>query len=140
MNDAISELTRPSPAVNAVSAGVRRVLVAEDHADIRLMMKFMLKTKGHIVIEASNGREAVELAGSDHPDLILMDLSMPILDGFEATRELKSLEATRDIPIVAVSAHCNEPEGCRRALEAGCDECVSKPVEWSSIEMILANH
>jgi CheY-like chemotaxis protein len=133
-------LTLPSPTIKAVSAGARRVLVAEDHEDIRLMMKFMLKTKGHIVLEASNGREAVELADSCSPDLILMDLSMPVLDGFEATREIKSHEATRHIPIVAVSAHCNEPEGCRRALEAGCADCVCKPVEWSSIEMILASH
>lgn len=140
MNDAIADLTLPSSPVKSASESARRVLVAEDHADIRLMMKFMLKTKGHIVLEASNGREAVELAGSSFPDLILMDLSMPVLDGFEATRQIKSLEATRHIPIVAVSAHCNEPEGCRRALEAGCTDCVCKPVEWSSIESILSRH
>lgn len=140
MSNATSDLPLPSAVAKASSVTARRVLVAEDHADIRLMMKFMLKTKGHIVLEASNGREAVELAGSDLPDIILMDLSMPVLDGFEATRQIKSLSATSHIPIVAVSAHCNEPEGCRLALEAGCSDCVCKPVEWSSIESILSRH
>jgi CheY-like chemotaxis protein len=140
MRNATSDLPLPAPLEKDVAAGTRRVLVAEDHADIRLMMKFMLKTKGHVVLEASNGREAVEMAGSSYPDLILMDLSMPVLDGFEATRQIKALEATRHIPVVAVSAHCNEPDGCRKAIEAGCSDCVSKPVEWSLIDLILSRH
>lgn len=113
------------------------ILIVEDSDDIRHMMKFMLEMKGHRVAEAANGREALERAGEEHPRLILMDLSMPVMDGWEATRRLREIEQTRDVPIVGLSAHC---QGERRelAIRAGCDDCIPKPVDGDVIDSILS--
>ena len=76
-----------------------KVLIAEDNESIRCLMKILLEEKGCEVLEASNGKEAIELAPEHRPDLILMDLSMPVLDGFEAARRLRQIPATTRIPI-----------------------------------------
>jgi two-component system cell cycle response regulator DivK len=94
------------------------ILVVEDSDDIRHMMKFMLEMKGLRMVEAVNGREAIERALGESPQLILMDLSMPVMDGWEATRKLRQYEPTREVPIVAISAHCRE-EQREQALRAG---------------------
>ena len=110
------------------------ILVVEDSEDIRLLMKLMLEMKGHRVVEATNGREALERAGEEHPRLILMDLSMPVMDGWEATRRLRLMEQTRSVPIVGVTAHCRD-EGRELALRAGCDDCIPKPLDEGLLEL-----
>jgi two-component system cell cycle response regulator DivK len=112
------------------------VLLVEDSEDIRFLMKFILEAKGCRVVEAENGQQAVELAPQVKPDLILMDLSMPVLDGWEATRQLREIPGIQDTPIVGLSAHC-EDRWREDALEAGCDECIQKPIEPEVLEEIL---
>jgi CheY-like chemotaxis protein len=113
------------------------ILVAEDFDDTRQMMKLLLEMRGHSVIEAANGQEAVEIATSQRPDLILMDLNMPVLDGISATRLLHERPETAGVPVVAVTAHCGDPVWRERALAAGCVECVDKPVDFDKLERLL---
>lgn len=113
------------------------ILVAEDFDDTRLMMKLLLEMRGHRVVEAANGQEAVEIATRERPDLILMDLNMPVLDGIAATRLLRDRPETAGVPIVAVTAHCGDPEWRDRALEAGCVACVGKPVDFEKLERLI---
>ena len=84
------------------------IIVVDDCADIREMLRFMLERRGYLVLEAENGQAAVELAKQECPDLILMDLHMPVLDGLSATRLLRELDELCDVPIIAVSAHARE--------------------------------
>lgn len=113
------------------------ILVAEDTDDIRLMIRVMLENKGHCVVEAANGREAVELAISENPDVILMDLSMPVMDGIEATKQLRGRLETYRMPIIAVTAHCADSAWRARAIAAGCTECVSKPVNFKWLDHLI---
>lgn len=113
------------------------ILVAEDTDDIRLIIRVMLESKGHSVVEAANGGEAVELAESETPDVILMDLNMPVMDGIEATRHLRGQSETSDMPIIAVTAHCADPSWRGRAMDAGCTECVGKPVDFERLHRLL---
>jgi len=109
--------TQPHPA---------RILIAEDHLDSREALRILLEAAGYDVAVAVDGRDAVEAAKSDRPDLILMDIMMPRLDGFEATRHLRNDDRTQSVPIIAVTAM----EGARdRALEAGADDVVPKPID-----------
>jgi CheY-like chemotaxis protein len=98
----------------------------EDFADAREMYREYLEFSGFRVATACDGREAIEKARLIEPDLILMDLSLPGIDGWEATRILKADPATSHLPIVALSAHALAPEG-QRAREAGCDGFIAKP-------------
>lgn len=102
------------------------ILVAEDYTDTRELFQEFLQLQGYDVITAADGAVALEKAREAHPDLVLMDLSMPILDGYEVTRALKQDESTRDIPVLAHSAHAMEVHS-NRAREAGCDTVVPKP-------------
>lgn len=113
------------------------ILVADDTDDIRLMIRVMLENKGHRVLEAEHGREAVELAMRERPDVILMDLSMPVMDGIEATKRLRQQPETAKMPIIAVTAHCADPGWHRRAISAGCIECVGKPVDFRRLEQLI---
>jgi two-component system cell cycle response regulator DivK len=103
-----------------------RVLVVDDYTDAREMYSEYLQYSGFDVIEAGNGVEALERAADSSPDIILMDLSLPVMDGWEATRRLKADQATADIPIVALTGHALAGilEGARKA---GCDAFVTKP-------------
>ncbi len=114
------------------------ILVAEDIADTRYLMKLLLEGKGHAVLEAANGREAVECALSEHPDLILMDLSMPIMDGLAATRCIRENSETADIPIVALSSHMHDPLWRDRAMSCGCNQCYAKPLDFEGLDGLLA--
>lgn len=116
------------------------ILVAEDFDDIRLMIRLLLERRGHHVVEAADGREAVDAASRERPDLILMDLNMPVCDGITATRVLRSRPETAGVPVVAVTAHCSDPFWRERALEAGCVECVGKPVDFKVMDGILARY
>jgi CheY-like chemotaxis protein len=105
---------------------VATILVAEDHLDSRDALRALLEAFGYRVLEAVNGRQAVEVALSHGPDLILMDIMMPELDGFEATRELRRHPQTRITPIIAVTAM----EGAYElAIQAGANDYVRKPVD-----------
>ncbi len=109
-----------------------RILVAEDHLDSRDALRALLEAFGFTVLVAGNGKEAVEAATQSAPDLILMDMMMPVMDGFEATRQLRRLRQTAATPIIAVTAM----EGAQElALAAGADEYVRKPID---VRVLLA--
>ena len=105
-----------------------KILYVEDNEDNVYMLKRRLERRGHTVDIAGDGAAGVERARAEAPDLILMDLSLPVMDGWEASRQLKAAPETRAIPIIALSAHVLEGER-QKALAAGCDEFDTKPVE-----------
>jgi CheY-like chemotaxis protein len=117
----------------------KTVLVVDDAPDIRELLGILLSMNGCRVVEAENGQRAVDLAPHVRPDLILMDLSMPVLDGYEATRRLKARPESSGIPVVAVSAFC-DPHHRQKALDAGCEECVCKPVDFGLLDGLLSKH
>ena len=111
-----------------------RILYVEDNEDNVYMLARRLRRKGYEVVVASDGEKGVEMARADAPSLILMDLSLPVLDGWAATRELKAAPETRHVPVIALSAHAMEGDR-ESALAAGCDDHDTKPVE---LERLLA--
>ncbi len=117
-----------------------KILLIEDNEMNRDMLSRRLMRKGYEVILAVDGASGVGMAQTQEPDLILMDMSLPVLDGWEATRRLKSDEATRQIPVIALTAHAMSSDR-EKALEAGCDDYDTKPVELprllSKIEELL---
>lgn len=112
-------------------------LVVEDFEDSRFMMRRLLEMAGYNVVEATDGQQAVELAVQNHPSVILMDLSLPKLDGLSATREIRKHAGFSDVPIVAVSAH-DGPESRSEALAAGCNEYMTKPIDWDRLNELVA--
>jgi two-component system cell cycle response regulator DivK len=104
----------------------RRILVVEDHEENRRIVRDLLTSAGYEMLEAITGEEGVERAESEHPDLILMDIQLPGLDGYEATRRIKGNPALRAIPIIAVTSYALSGDDVK-ALEAGCDAYVTKP-------------
>ena len=112
------------------------VLVVEDFEDNRFMMRRLLEMSGYRVVEAVNGEQAVEVAATERPDLILMDLSLPKLDGLAATRRIRQSNGLREVPIVAVSAH-DTSDFHADALAAGCNEYVTKPIDFDQLESLL---
>jgi CheY-like chemotaxis protein len=117
-----------------------KILLVEDNETNRDMLSRRLARKGYEVILAADGLEGISKAQEQVPDLILMDMSLPVLDGWEATRQLKATAATCSIPVIALTAHAMAGDR-ERALEAGCDEYETKPVEFqrllSKIEALL---
>jgi CheY-like chemotaxis protein len=109
-----------------------KILLVEDNEMNRDMLARRLVRRGFEVVVAVDGQAGVEMARQERPDLILMDLSLPIMDGWEATRKLKADEATRHIPVVALTAHAMTGDR-EKALEAGCDEFDTKPVELTRL-------
>ncbi len=118
------------------NGAAQTILVVEDFEDNRFMMRRLLEMSGYRVVEAVNGEQAVESAEREQPDLILMDLSLPKLDGLAATRRIRTQGAAKRIPIVAVSAH-DTTDFHADALAAGCDEYVTKPIDFYQLEEIL---
>jgi CheY-like chemotaxis protein len=105
-----------------------KILYVEDNEDNIFMLKNRLTRAGHTVVVATDGAQGVAMASSERPDIILMDLSLPVLDGWQATREIKAAADTRHIPVIALTA--NAMAGDReKALAAGCDDYDTKPVE-----------
>ncbi len=114
------------------------ILLAEDDADIRLMMRTLLEIKGYRVTEASDGQATIDTAQETRPDLILMDLQLPRLNGFAVTRFIRQAEALRRVPIIVVSAH--DPAKHRNlALAAGCNAYVQKPIDFDSLDGMILN-
>ncbi len=105
-----------------------RILLVEDNEMNRDMLSRRLERKGYEVVLAVDGEQGVSMAGTEAPDLILMDMSLPVLDGWEASRRLKRDGPTASIPIIALTAHAMADDR-KRALEAGCDDYDTKPVE-----------
>lgn len=113
------------------------ILIADDYEDNRELLRLILETSGYRLHEARNGRECIDVARAQLPDIALVDLSMPVLDGWSALREIRSDERTRHIPCVAVTAFAGDDDR-RRALEAGFDEYLSKPYRAKDILAIIA--
>jgi CheY-like chemotaxis protein len=109
-----------------------KILLVEDNEMNRDMLSRRLERKGHQVLVAVDGQQGVEIAQSETPDLILMDMSLPILDGWSATRQIKASSHTQSIPIIALTAHAmaGDQEKC---FEAGCDDYDTKPVEFARL-------
>ena len=115
-----------------------KVLVVEDDEDSRLAMRLGLEEQGYRVLEAPDGEEAVSLALSERPDVILMDLSLPVLDGLEATRRIRENPAADGVLIVAVTAH-QETDYRTKALDAGCNAYVTKPIDFDWLNDLILN-
>jgi two-component system cell cycle response regulator DivK len=117
-----------------------KIVLVEDNEDNRDMLSRRLTRKGYEVLIAVNGEEAVTVVDKEQPAIVLMDISLPIMDGFEATRKLKSMDTTKAIPIIALTAHAMSGDR-EKAIEAGCDDYDVKPVELtrllSKIESLL---
>jgi two-component system cell cycle response regulator DivK len=105
-----------------------KILLVEDNEMNRDMLSRRLLRKGFEVIMAVDGGQAVSMAESEHPDLILMDMSLPVVDGWEATRRVKTAEGTAHIPVIALTAHAMSGDR-EKALSAGCDDYDTKPIE-----------
>ena len=118
-----------------------KILLVEDNEINRDMLSRRLERRGYRVAIAMDGEQGVSMAGLEAPDLILMDMSLPVLDGWEAARRLKAAPATRSIPIIALTAHAMVGDR-EKAIESGCDDYDTKPVEFQrlleKIETILA--
>ena len=109
-----------------------RILLIEDNEMNRDMLSRRLQRRGYDVVVAVEGAEGIRQATELRPDLILMDMSLPLIDGWEATRRLKSAPATRAIPVIALTAHAM-PGDRENALQAGCDDYDSKPIQFASL-------
>ncbi len=109
-----------------------KILYVEDNEDNVYMLTRRLGRKGYEVVVAGDGEQGVAMARSEAPGLILMDLSLPALDGWEATRRIKAAPETRDIPVIALSAHAMAGDR-EKALEAGCDDFDTKPIEFARL-------
>ena len=114
------------------------ILLVEDYDDTREFLRFLLELGGYKVIEAKDGYQAVKYSRQIHPDLILMDMALPIMDGISATREIRKLDETRDIPIIAITAF--GVSFYEEALAAGCNEVIGKPLDSSSLKTAIAHY
>ena len=114
-----------------------RVLLVEDNVDNFELVRFLLEHAGYEVLAAHNGREGLEIARRERPDLVLMDLSLPEMDGWTAARELKSDPQTAGLPLLAITAH-TLPGDRKRALDSGFDGYISKPINVSNFAQTVA--
>ena len=120
---------------------MKRILLVEDNELNRDMLSRRLERRGYSVAIATDGQQGVDMATSESPALILMDMSLPVIDGWEATRRIKADDRTRHIPVIALTAHAMQGDE-QKAKDAGCDDYDVKPVEFSrllgKIELLLA--
>lgn len=126
--------------MNQTDGALPTILVAEDNEDNQLVMKMLLELRGYRVVVAANGREAIEVAERERPDLILLDLRMPQLNGLAAARYLRQHQQSylRDVPIIALSAY--DPAQHRNvAIAAGCNDYVTKPINYDHLEQVMKN-
>ena len=114
------------------------IMIVEDYADTRSMMRYMIEYFGYEVIEAGDGYEAVENAKDQLPDLILMDLMMPVMDGFEAAEFIRQYGRLNKVPILAVTAYGNY--SVERAKESGINEVLTKPLDFDKLEQVLKKY
>jgi|1186.fasta_scaffold49174_2 CheY-like chemotaxis protein len=114
--------------LNALRDAMHTILLVEDNEMNRDMLSRRLERRGYRVVLAMDGQSGVEMAGTEAPDLVLMDMSLPVLDGWEATRRLKADPATAHLPVIALTAHAMSGDR-DRAIAAGCDDYDTKPIE-----------
>ena len=114
-----------------------KVLLVEDFDDTRLFMRLALEDKGFIVFEAENGQAAVETASRENPDVILMDLTLPLMDGFTATKLIRQNEQLKNVPIIAVTAH-QDDDFRNDAKASGFDAYVTKPIDANWLKELIA--
>jgi CheY-like chemotaxis protein len=115
----------------------KKVLLVEDNDDARRMLRLIIELNGYEVVEAVDGIEAIDVAESEHPDLIFMDIGLPRLDGVTAIRTIKSLNSCSETPVCVVTAL---KEAFESALDAGCQEVISKPINFDVVERVLSQH
>jgi CheY-like chemotaxis protein len=113
------------------------ILIVEDYEDSRQMMRFILESCGYLVLEAEDGEVACQTVKKLHPDLVLMDMSMPRMDGLTATKLIRK-EGMTDLPIIAVTAHGKI--FYNKAIEAGCNDLIDKPIDFGSLEAVLSKY
>ena len=116
-----------------------RILLVDDERDMRDTMKVMLQMQGHDVELAANGQEGLEKALSRAPDVVFMDLKMPVMDGLTATRMLRADPATSRVPVICISAYLSQEDWRDKAVQAGCNDCLSKPVDLGRLNLVLSN-
>ena len=109
-----------------------KILLVEDNELNRDMLTRRLKRKGFAIVSAKNGQEAIDMSKSENPDIILMDLSLPVIDGWTAAKKLKGDATTKSIPIIALTAHAMKGDR-EKALEAGCDDYDTKPIDFERL-------
>jgi CheY-like chemotaxis protein len=109
-----------------------KILIIEDTENNRVLLARRLKPKGHVVVAAEDAETGVELAASEQPDLILMDIGLPGMDGWTATRRIKDNPATQHIPVIALTAHAMTGDR-EKAIESGCDSYETKPINFESL-------
>jgi two-component system cell cycle response regulator DivK len=114
----------------------RTVLVADDNDDTRRVVRWMLEQRGYAVIEAADGEQAVAAAVSQRPDLILMDLIMPVVDGFDAVRRVREHEALRGVPVIAMTAR-DAATSRDRAEDLGFNQYLSKPLDFLRLNVVI---
>lgn len=140
MITALSSPRKSQGCGHAIAASSKPlVLVVEDHEDTRFLLKYLLTMRGFDVAEAENGEDGVDMAERLRPDLILMDISLPRLDGLAATRRMRELATLRGVPIIFLSGHA-EPAAQVRAREAGGDDYLVKPLDIKRLDRVLAQH
>lgn len=119
------------------TAAARRILVVEDTADTRVLLRAVFEAEGYEVLEAADGIEAVEVALAELPDAIIMDMSLPRLDGHNAVKLIRREPALSAIPVIACTAH-NQWEWRGKSIVAGCDAFVTKPIDIAQLRKVLA--
>ena len=113
--------------------------MVDDHEDTRLLLRTLLEARGANVVEAEDGQMAIALAKSVHPNLILIDASLPLLDGFEATSRIRELSSMSDVPIVFISGHAL-PASQAKAFAAGCTDYLVKPIDFGAWDSLLERY
>jgi two-component system, cell cycle response regulator DivK len=122
-----------------MSAKPSRILIAEDLDENRIALKLMLKLAGFEPLEASDGKQALEMVRSERPDLVLMDISLPIIDGLQATRKLRADTGLEQLPIIIVSAY-DSPETRDEARASGGTDYISKPIEFDQLKEMIVKY
>ncbi len=138
MNDA-RPLTNSFPASPPLPPRTSLVLVVEDHEESRKMLKVLLSLKGYEVIEAEEGERALELAKDKHPDLVLMDISLPGRDGLAIYREMRNCSSLGDVPIILTSGYSTDAFR-QEVRAAGCNEFLVKPLDFDELDRLLEYH
>ena len=116
----------------------RKILIVEDYEDTRIFMKFLLESYGYQVIEAADGYEAIETIQQLIPDLILMDIALPMMDGLTATKTIRKFKQGAEVPIIAVTAHGRLLY--QKAIEAGCNDLIEKPIDFDEFETVISQY
>jgi CheY-like chemotaxis protein len=127
---------RNSPSLDMQDNNNLLVLIVEDHADTREMLRILLNMIGCRVIEAEDGEQAMSVAENGHPDLILLDVKMPLLDGLTVTRLIRSHPILNEVPILLITG-MDTPQLHREALIAGCNDCLSKPLDFERLQELI---